>query len=428
MVGLVLIGVFVLMLILNVPVGISLGIASLVTVLANPSIGASDTYIVQNLVTAIASFPLIAVPFFVLAGELMSGGGISKRLLNTFNCFFGRITGGLAIVAVVACMFFAAISGSGPATVAAIGGMVLPTMIEKGYDRKFILGLLAAAGCIGVIIPPSIPMVIYGVSTNASITDLFLAGFIPGIVIGLALIAVAYFISKKHGWRDQDLHMTGKEKLKIIWEAKWALIAPVIVLGGIYGGIFTPTEAAAVSCIYSFVVGMFVYREASLRDIGSIIKNSCLTTGTILIVTGSAAAFSKVLSIGQIPQQIASLMTSFTDSKIVLLILINIMLLIVGCFMETLCSIMILAPLFLPIVDAFGIDPIQFGIIMVVNLAIGFITPPLGVNLFVAVRIGNSTLEDVVKGIIPFLLVMVLVLLLITYIPQISMFLPNLFD
>ncbi|MBS6367797.1 MAG: TRAP transporter large permease subunit, partial [Clostridiales bacterium] len=195
-----------------------------------------------------------------------------------------------------------------------------------------------------------------------------------------------------------------------------------------YGGIFTPTEAAAVSCIYSYVVGMFVYREASLRDIGSIIKNSCLTTGTILIVTGSAAAFSKVLSIGQIPQQIASLMTSFTDSKIVLLILINIMLLIVGCFMETLCSIMILAPLFLPIVDAFGIDPIQFGIIMVVNLAIGFITPPLGVNLFVAVRIGNSTLEDVVKGIIPFLLVMVLVLLLITYIPQISMFLPNLFD
>ena len=428
MVGLVLIGVFVLMLILNVPVGISLGIASLVTVLANPSIGASDTYIVQNLVTAIDSFPLMAVPFFVLAGELMSGGGISKRLLNTFNCFFGRITGGLAIVAVVACMFFAAISGSGPATVAAIGGMVLPTMIEKGYDRKFILGLLAAAGCIGVIIPPSIPMVIYGVSTNASITDLFLAGFIPGIVIGLALIAVAYFISKKHGWRDQDLHMTGKEKLKIIWEAKWALIAPVIVLGGIYGGIFTPTEAAAVSCIYSYVVGMFVYREASLRDIGSIIKNSCLTTGTILIVTGSAAAFSKVLSIGQIPQQIASLMTSFTDSKIVLLILINIMLLIVGCFMETLCSIMILAPLFLPIVDAFGIDPIQFGIIMVVNLAIGFITPPLGVNLFVAVRIGNSTLEDVVKGIIPFLLVMVLVLLLITYIPQISMFLPNLFD
>ncbi|MBS6367913.1 MAG: TRAP transporter large permease, partial [Clostridiales bacterium] len=270
MVGLVLIGVFVLMLILNVPVGISLGIASLVTVLANPSIGASDTYIVQNLVTAIDSFPLMAVPFFVLAGELMSGGGISKRLLNTFNCFFGRITGGLAIVAVVACMFFAAISGSGPATVAAIGGMVLPTMIEKGYDRKFILGLLAAAGCIGVIIPPSIPMVIYGVSTNASITDLFLAGFIPGIVIGLALIAVAYFISKKHGWRDQDLHMTGKEKLKIIWEAKWALIAPVIVLGGIYGGIFTPTEAAAVSCIYSFVVGMFVCREASLRDIGSI--------------------------------------------------------------------------------------------------------------------------------------------------------------
>ena len=428
MIGLVLIGVFALMLILNVPVGIALGIASLVTVLSNPSIGASDTYIVQNLVTAIDSFPLMAVPFFVLAGELMSGGGISKRLLNTFNCVFGRITGGLAIVAVVACMFFAAISGSGPATVAAIGGMVLPTMLEKGYERKFILGLLAAAGCIGVIIPPSIPMVIYGVSTNASITDLFLAGFIPGIVIGLALIAVAYSISKKHGWRDTELHLTGREKLRTIWEAKWALIAPVIVLGGIYGGIFTPTEAAAVSCVYSFIVGVFVYRETSIREIGAIIKSSCLTTGTILIVTGSAAAFSKVLSIGQIPQQIAALMIGFTGSKIVLLILINIMLLIVGCFMETLCSIMILAPLFLPIVEAFGIDPIHFGIIMVVNLAIGFITPPLGINLFVAVRLGNSTLEDVVKGILPFLIAMIIVLLLITYIPQISLFLPNLFD
>lgn len=200
------------------------------------------------------------------------------------------------------------------------------------------------------------------------------------------------------------------------------------MLGGIYGGIFTPTEAAAVSCVYSFIVGVFVYRETSIREIGAIIKSSCLTTGTILIVTGSAAAFSKVLSIGQIPQQIAALMIGFTDSKIVLLILINIMLLIVGCFMETLCSIMILAPLFLPIVEAFGIDPIHFGIIMVVNLAIGFITPPLGINLFVAVRLGNSTLEDVVKGILPFLVVMIIVLLLITYIPQISLFLPNLFD
>ena len=235
MISLILFGAFFLLIILNVPVGIAIGAASLITVVAEPSLGLSIGYIAQNLVTSTDSFPIMAIPFFVLAGELMGGGGISKRLLNVFNEIFGRITGGLALVTVVVCMFFAAISGSGPATVAAVGGMVIPTMLEKGYDKRFVLGLIAAAGCIGVIIPPSIPMVIFCTSTGQSITELFMAGFLPGILMGLGLMTVAYFISKKRGYSGDGRPFSFKRTLSAIWDGKWALISPVIILGGIYG-------------------------------------------------------------------------------------------------------------------------------------------------------------------------------------------------
>ena len=427
MTSLVLFGSFVLMLILSVPVGISLGIASLLTILYNTGLGLQTSYLAQNLVTSTDSFSIMAVPFFILAGELMGGGGISKRLLKVCDSFFGRFTGGLAIVTVVACMFFAAISGSGPATVAAIGSMVVPTMVEKGYDKGFSLGLVAAAGSIGVIIPPSIPMVIYCISTGQSITQLFLAGFGPGILIGIVLCVVAHRISKKRGWKGSQEPFSWKAAGKTIWDGKWALISPIIILGGIYGGFFTPTEAAAVSVIYSFIIGFFVYKEIKLKELFAIIRSSALTTATVLIVLGCASAFTKVLTIAQIPTAVANAMINFTDSKIVILLLINIMLLLVGCFMEPLCSIMVLAPLFLPIIQNFGIDPIHFGVIMVVNLAIGFVTPPLGVNLFVACRIGETKLDQVVKGVIPFVVSMIVTLLLITYIPAISMALPDLF-
>ena len=410
--------------VLTVPIGFSLGIASLAYIFATDQLTLG--FVARNMVTGTDSFPIMAIPFFVFAGELMGGGGISKRLLDVANVFFGRIRGGLAIVTVVVCMFFAAISGSGPATVAAVGGMVVPTMLEKGYDKKFVLALIAAAGSIGVIIPPSIPMVVYSVTVNSSVSSLFLAGFIPGILIGLVLIVYSYVYARKAGYKGDTEPFSIGRALREVWRGKWALLSPVIILGGIYGGIFTPTEAAAVSVIYSLIIGLFVHKELNFKQMLDVTKRSCETTATILVVIGCATGFSKVLTLGRIPTTVATLLTTMTDSKVLILLLINLLLLLVGCFMETVCAIMILAPILFPVVTALGVDPIHFGIIMVTNLAIGFITPPLGVNLFVASRVGETTLDVVIRGIVPFLVLMIATLMLITYVPAISMFLPNL--
>lgn len=411
-------------LVLTVPIGFSLGIASLAYIFATDQLTLG--FVARNMVTGTDSFPIMAIPFFVFAGELMGGGGISKRLLDVANVFFGRIRGGLAIVTVVVCMFFAAISGSGPATVAAVGGMVVPTMLEKGYDKKFVLALIAAAGSIGVIIPPSIPMVVYSVTVNSSVSSLFLAGFIPGIFIGLVLIAYSYFYARSAGYKGDTEPFSIGRALREVWRGKWALLSPVIILGGIYGGIFTPTEAAAVSVVYSLIIGLFVHKELNFKQMLDVTKRACETTATILVVIGCATGFSKALTLGRIPTTVATLLTTMTDSKVLILLLINLLLLLVGCFMETVCAIMILAPILFPVVTALGVDPVHFGIIMVTNLAIGFITPPLGVNLFVASRVGETTLDVVIKGIIPFLVLMIATLMLITYVPAISMFLPNL--
>ncbi len=426
MASLMLFGGLFLLIILQVPVGAAIGASSLAAVLVNGRLSAS--YVAQALVTGTDSFPIMAVPLFVLAGELMAEGGVSRRLLNVFNEMFGRITGGLAIVTVVVCMFFAAVSGSGPATVAAVGSMVYPTLIEKGYSKKFSLALIASAGAIGVIIPPSIPMVMYGVSTGTSITSLFMGGFLPGLLIGLALIFWCYFYCKRNGWKGEQSRFSLKRTLKMAWDAKWALINPIIILGGIYGGIFTPTEAASVAAIYALVVGIFVHRELNMKSLLRCLGNSCLTTATIMIILGCASAFTKVLTIEQIPAIVTHAMLTLTSSKFVMLLLITILLLIVGCVMDTTPAILVLAPILLPVVESFGVNPVHFGIVMVVNLAIGFITPPLGVNMFVAARVGNEKVDTVIKGIVPFIIVMTVCLLLITYIPTISMLLPNLID
>lgn len=425
MVAAVLFIALVVTLVLNMPVGIAIGVSSLCAILADGRI--SSLYIVQQLVASADSFPLMAIPLFILAGELMGAGGVSKRLLNVCNVFLGRFTGGLATVTIVLCMFFAAVSGSGPATVAAIGSMVIPTMLDKGYSKSFTLALIATAGSIGVIIPPSIPMVIYGVSTSTSISSLFMAGFLPGILIGFSLIVVSYLYCKKQGWKGDERKYTAKEKLAAIWDAKWALLNPIIILGGIYAGIFTPTEAAAVAAVYAFICGAFIYREFNIKEMFATIGNACNTTGTTMVIIGCATAFTKILTIEKIPGAITNGIINFTDNKILILLLINVLLLIVGCFMDTTPAMMVLAPILLPIAAQFGVDPIHFGIVMVVNLAIGFITPPLGINLFVASRVGRSDLETVCSGIIKFILVMVVDLLLITFIPAISMTLPNIF-
>ncbi|MBK5261729.1 MAG: TRAP transporter large permease [Peptostreptococcaceae bacterium] len=411
--------------ILNVPVGIAIGLASTSAILVGGRLSLS--FIPQALVTGTDSFPIMAIPLFILAGELMGNGGISKRLLNVADALLGHITGGLAIVTVAVCMFFAAVSGSGPATVAAVGAMVVPGMLALGYDMSFILALIAAAGSIGVIIPPSIPMIIYGVSTSTSISTLFIAGFIPGILIGLSLMVYVYFYCKKKGWKGTDRPFSGKRVLSSVWLGKWALIDPIIILGGIYSGIFTPTEAAAVAAVYAFVCGMFIYKEFTFKSLMKTIGNACSTTGTVMVILGCATAFTKILTLEQVPLHVANAITAFTTSRILVLVLMNVLLLIVGCFMDTTPAMMVLAPILLPIAMKFGLSPIQFGLIMVVNLSIGFITPPLGINLFVAARVGNTTLDNVVRGIIPFFIINILDLLLITYIPAITMFLPHMF-
>lgn len=411
-------------LILNVPVGISIGLSTLAAALFNPRM--TDTFIVQHLIAGSDSFPLMAIPLFILAGDLMGAGGVSRRIINVVNAFLGRLTGGVAIVTVVVCMFFAAVSGSGPATVAAIGSIMVPAMVERGYDKSFALAVAAAAGSIGVIIPPSIPMVIYGVGTGTSITGLFMAGFMPGILIGLALIALCYIYCKKKGWRGTDEVFTMKEKLQAVWDAKWALINPLIILGGIYGGLFTPTEAAAVAAVYAFICGVFLYKELDAKKLYKTIANACSTTGTTMAIIGCATAFTKLLTIEQIPMKVTNVLVALSDSRVIILLLINILLLIVGMFMDTTPAMMVLAPILLPVARSVGLSPIHFGLIMVVNLAIGFLTPPLGINLFVASRVGNTKLEVVLKDIPMFIATMLLCLMLITYIPAITETLPRL--
>lgn len=425
MVVALLFGSFALLLILRVPIGISLGMSSLITIFASGVV--QPTYLAQGLVTGADSFSLMAVPFFVLAGELMATGGISRRLLNIADAFLGRKYGGLALVTVVACMFFAAISGSGPATVAAIGGLTIPSMLKQGYDKPFAGAISAAAGSIGVIIPPSIPMVMYCVATGVSVGAMFMGGVIPGILIGISLCVYSSLYSKKHKYINAEAAPFSWGNVgRSLVDGIWALLVPVIILGGIYGGIFTPTEAAAVAVAYGLIVGLFVYRDLKAKDLYRIFGSAALTTATIMVILGTATTFGRILTLERIPTMIADFFESVAKGPIMLLILINILLLIVGCFMETNAAIIILAPIFLPIVESMGINPVHFGIVMVVNLAIGFVTPPLGVNLFVSCNVANAKLEEICKGILPILGMMILDLLLITYIEPLSMFLPAL--
>lgn len=416
---------FAVFLLLQVPIGISLGAASFITIWYSGIVKVN--YLAQSLTTATDSFPLMAVPFFILAGGLMGEGGISRRLLAAAGVVCSRFTGGLALVTVAACMFFAAISGSSPATVAAIGGIMMPSMIKEGYDKGFTAGLVATSGSIGVIIPPSIPMVIYCVAAEkVSISELFIAGFIPGIMIGVFLMAYAWFVSRKNGWKFDYAKPSTRETLRILNDAKWALFVPVIILGGIYGGIFTPTEAAAVAVAYGFIVGVFVYKDLSIKDVPKVVIGAGLTTATILVIIGTATTFGRILTLERVPQTLVEVISAFSTNPYVIMLLINILLLIVGCFMETLAAIIILAPILLPVAIAVGINPVHFGIIMVVNLAIGFITPPLGVNLFVTCGISKMSIEEVSKAVVPWFFVMLLALAILVLVPQLSLFLPNL--
>jgi len=376
----------------------------------------------QQMFVGMDSFPLLAIPLFMVAGSLMGEGGISKRLVNFCDSLVGHFTGGLAYVGILACMIFAAISGSGPATVAALGSILIPGMVEAGYDIGFATSVMAIAGAIGVIIPPSIPMVVYSSSANTSVGDMFLAGILPGIVVGLALMVASYIICKrgKFGLPTHPRY-TLKQRLVAFKESFAALLMPVIILGGIYGGIFTPTEAAAVAVFYGFIVGFFVLKELTLEKCKTIFLNSAKNTAMVMMIIGAAKGFGLVLTTQHVPEKVAAFMMSISDSKIVVLLLINILLLFVGCIMECNAALLILTPILLPVVTSLGVNPIHFGIIMIVNLALGMSTPPLGVNLFVGCGISHITIERTIKSLLPLLLANVIALFIITYIPQISM-------
>jgi C4-dicarboxylate transporter DctM subunit len=419
----ILFGLFALLVVLNIPIAVSLGLAAIAAVVATDSV--PILVIAQKMFTATDSFPLMAIPFFMVAGSLMDRGGISRRLIRLAKVLVGSVSGGLALVTVMASMFFAAISGSAPATVVAIGSIMIPAMIGQGYSKEFSTATQASAGYIGVIIPPSIPMITFGVVTGSSIGSLFMAGFIPGILIGAGLMIVAFFTARKYGYIG-DERASLKEVVAAFKDSILAILMPIIILGGIYGGIFTPTEAANVAVVYGIAIGMLVYRELKWSDIPHILKISAVSTAMVMLIIGAASAFGLLLTREMVPQAIADFFLGLTDNKYVLLTLINVLLLIVGTFMETNAAIIILAPIFFPVIMGMGIDPIHFGIVMVVNLAIGIITPPLGINLFVACGLSKLPIEPVIKANWWYLAISIVILSVITYIPELSLWLPNL--
>lgn len=424
MVGLVLLGIFILLLVLGAPIAICLGMSSVAAILvqgAGKPLDAIMSVLPRLCSSASSKFVLLAIPFFILSGNVMEKAGISGRLINLAEKCLGHIKGGMAIVCVVVSCFFAAISGSGPATVAALGLIMIPALVKAGYPAAFSCALMAAGGAIGVVIPPSITFVVYGSIADASITSLFMAGMVPGLLMGAGLIAAALLLGRRLDLKVMP-RATKKERWQAFKEAFWGLLMPVIILGGIYGGIFTPTEAAAVSVFYGLIVGIFIYREIDFKKTIDILIDSCSTTATVMFITMGATLFAYVLTRARLDLAIKGFMLNVTGGNVILFFLIvNIVLLIAGCFLDSTSALYIFTPLFAPVALELGIHPIHLGVVMIVNLAIGLFTPPVGVNLYVACGIGSIKIEEISKGIVPCLIAELLILLLVTYIPGISL-------
>ena len=419
MINFILFGTFFIFLLLNTPIAVSLGMSS---ILAMIYAGDKMSVIPTNLFSGMAKFLLLAIPFFVLSGNVMAESGISKRLVHFIDNCIGHVRGGIAIVCVVVAMFFGAISGSGPATVAALGIILIPAMINQGgFSAPFASSLMAAASSIAIVIPPSIAFVVYASITGVSVGEMFMSGIVPGIMMGLALIVIVVIEVRKKGIVASRERASWGERLKSFGSAFWGLMVPVIILGGIYGGIFTPTEAAAVAVVYGLIIGVFVYKTVKLKDLYRIFIDSASTTATIMFITACASLFAYVLTRARIDVAISDGLINFTGgSTFVFFIIVNILLLIAGCFLDSTSALYIFTPLFVPVAQALGIDMIHLGVVMIVNLAIGLFTPPVGVNLYVACGVANVDLKKISKAVVPLLIASLIVLLLITYIPGIS--------
>ncbi len=413
---------FAVLLLLNVPIALSLGVSSLIAMIAAEL--PMDMFPMQ-IYANISKFTLLAIPFFMLAGNTMEKAGISEKLINLANAFVGHKRGGLAIVGVITSCFFAAISGSGPATVASLGVIIIPAMINAGYSKGMSSALMATAGGIGVIIPPSIPFVIYGAIAGVSIGKIFMAGIIPGLLMGAALIIASLLMVKKMDIEPQP-KASFKEKMTALKDAFWGLMMPVIILGGIYGGYFTPTEAAAVAAVYGILVGMFVYRKLKLKDLHALMVESAIGSAIVMFIVASAGLFAWFCTTTGISDMASDALLSVAGSKTVFLLLVNIILLIAGCFLDAPSALYIFTPIMLPVATQLGYDPVALGVVMTVNLAIGMITPPVGVNLYVACGVSKISLANISRSVVPYLVASLIVLFLITYVPEIILFLPNL--
>ena len=407
---------------LTISVAVSIGLASILGIQAG---NANMLISVKEMFSSINKFPLAAIPFFILAGNLMETGGISRRLVEFAKSIVGGVQGGLPMTCVLTCMIFAAVSGSSVATTFAIGAILIPALIKHHYPVGYAAALQATSAELGVIIPPSIPMILYGVSAEVSIGELFIAGFGPGLFIGLALMLFVHLYCRWKGWGKND----GYGRLpfgKAAWQAGWALLMPVIILGGIYGGIFTPTEASAVAVFYALIVGMVIYREIEIRDLMVILRKSVLSSAVIMFIIANAGLFAFLITRAGVPDAIGRYLEAVLQSPALFLLGVNAALFVIGMFIETSAAIIVLAPILAPVAIHFGIDPVHFGLIMVVNLALGMITPPFGVNLFAACTVAKISLDKIVVYLVPFVLVILACLMVVTYVPQLSLFLRDL--
>lgn len=419
--ALIMFGTLIGLILINIPVAVSIGIAAILG-MTTSTLPLNPVVVAQRMFTSVDSFPFMAIPFFMLAGGLMEHGGISKRLVNLASAMVGSLRGGLGLITILSSAFFGAISGSNPATVAAIGGIMVPSMIKKGYPPAFAAAIAAAGGTLGVIIPPSIPMITYGVVANVSIGDLFISGFGPGLLIAFSLGLVVVTVSTK-----MNIPKEPKKSFSEFWDAFkdsiLAIIMPLIILGGIYGGVFTPTEAGAVAVVYSLIISIFIYKELSRKKLGEIIIKAGVSSSIVFFVIATSQSFSWLITVGRVSQSIAQGMLSISHNPFVIITMINILLLFLGVFLETQAIILLVAPIMLPIVANFGMDPLMLGIIMVVNTSVGMITPPMAVNLFVAaglVKEYNITIERISQHIVKFLLIEILDIFLVSNVPAIS--------